>query len=144
MEGKGLAAQYVHSDNPRSHKFSENKKELPYEQAEVIYNDGQKLREHIYEISGKDALFCTQVFNEVYEKIFSDINAEERAKHIMHRVLTGTSISPRENVVYVADERDRYIYEKFLMRMSRAQSKKELQQIADILYREDVIGRSVQ
>ncbi len=144
MEGGGLEAQYVRGNDLRSDGFSENKKELTREQAEVIYNDGKKLRDHIFDVSGKDALFCTQIFNEVYAKVFSDINAAERAKHVMHRVLAGTSINPNENVTYVVDERDRYIYEKFLMQMSRAKSDTELHAMVDDLYREHTIDHGVQ
>ena len=139
-----MEAQYVRGSDSRPDEYSENKKELTCEQAEVIYNDGKKLRDHIFDVSGKDALFCTQIFNEVYAKVFSDLTAAERAKHVMHRVLTGTSINPNENVTYVVDERDRYIYEKLLMRMSRAKSETELHAIVDDLYREHTIDHGVQ
>lgn len=144
MEGGRLEAQYVRDDGLDSNGFSENKKELTYEQAEIIYNDGKRLRDHIYDTSGQDALFCTQIFNEVYTKVFSDINAAERAKHVMHRVLTGTSVNSSENVTYIVDERDRYIYEKFLMQMSRAKSNAELHAMIDDLYREHTIDHGVQ
>lgn len=144
MEAIGSEEQYMPNNDLDSESFPANENSVSYEQAEKLYDDGRQLRDHIYEMSDHDAIYCNEIFNEVYTKVFTDINAEERAGHVMYRVLVGTTISSKENRTYVADEKDRYIYENFLIPLSRAQSKTEMQNIIDDMYDKNVIMRSVQ
>ena len=144
MEAIGSEARYMRNDNLQPDNFPANESGVSIEQAEKLYDDGRLLRDHIFEISDQDAAYCTAIFNEVYTKVFADMGAEERAGHVMHRVLTGTTISSKENRTYVADEKDRYIYEKFLVPLSHARSRAEMQNITDDMYGKNVIDRSVQ
>ncbi len=144
MEAIGSEEQYMHNDNMHADNFPAYEKSVSFEQAEKLYEDGRRLRDHIFDISDYDAVYCTTIFNEIYAKVFAGISAEECAGHVMYRVLMGTAISVKENRMYVADEKDQYIYENFLVPLSHVQSRLEMQNIIDNMYSKNVINPSVQ
>ena len=103
------------------------------------------MRDRLMEISGDDPDFCYDVLVDIYKTFFADLSAEERSRHIMHRIILGTTINKKESDIIIYDrEHDQKIFELFFEPAVHAKSKEEIRMIADRVMKKAGNGYIVQ
>ncbi len=75
-----------------------------------IYEQRKTLVDNVLKHIGTEHYM--QIVNLLEQKCFGHLNAEDAAHHIMHRVLNGTIISPKESTddKFIYDKHDKTLY----------------------------------
>lgn len=78
---------------------------LTPQEAEELRKERSILLYQVYEHIS-DVAHATKIMRKLFDRYFSDYAPEDRSKHIMYRVIVGTSISEKELRTFIFDEND--------------------------------------